>query len=149
MEADSPREKIEAICRSTRSIFEQVLRSALVNRGAAGGELVRGTCLFACLLLKESLERFADCTVDICGGDGQEDGWVFDTAGAKRGHYWTEGVTPGGARFLADITADQFGHEPIVLLWREDSWETYQPGDAARVSSHVKELGEELRLGSG
>ena len=110
--------------------------------------MVRGTCLFGCILLKESLERFGRCTVNIRGGDGAEDGGILDARGKPHGHYWLEGTAPGGEPFLADITADQFGYQPVVILWGDQSWAAYQAGDAATVQEHVQDLARELSLRS-
>lgn len=140
----SSRVLIEEICRTIRSILEQILEADASKAGKAGGALVRGACLHACILLKPALEKFAGSTVEIRGGDGLEDGGVLDTTGRMRGHYWLEGLSISGERFLADITADQFGLAPVVLLWPEDSWERYRAGDEATVATHAAGLLEEL-----
>jgi len=127
-----------------RAIFERVIETSDAKAGKTGGELVRGTCLYACVLLQSSLERFAGCKTQVRGGDGLEDGAVIDPGGRRRGHYWLEGTTESGERFLADITADQFGLPPVTILWAEDSWEEYQAGDDVLVARHVAEVQADL-----
>jgi len=122
-----------------------MMRASKVHERQEGGDLVRGACLFACVLLQQSLEQFAECTVAIRGGDGESDGGLVDAQGVKQGHYWIEGSTATGDRFLADITADQFHFELVVLLWQEDAaWERYQAGGQDVVNAHVTEMWGEL-----
>jgi len=75
---------------------------------------------------------------------GENDGGLVNAQGVKHGHYWIEGSTATGDRFLADITADQFHFEPVVLLWQEDAWERYQAGNQDTVNAHVTEMWDEL-----
>lgn len=131
------REEVRAICQGIREILERVLKTAYTAPGKSGGDLVRGTCLYAAILLKQALERFAKCTVEIKGGGGLGDGGAMSLDGELQGHYWLEGLTSHEERFLADITADQFGHAPVVLLWSEDSWAGYNAGNQAIVGAHV------------
>ncbi|EDT41971.1 hypothetical protein [Burkholderia ambifaria] len=86
-----------------------------------------GTCLQASILLQQSLEGFAACEAVVRGGDGG----ARDSMGAWHGHYWIEGVCEDGYHFAADITADQFGWLPVIVLPLDAARERYQPGDDA------------------
>lgn len=140
----SSREELREICQSIRNVLERVLENTRTNSGKAGGDLVRGTCLYAAILLKQALEKFAGCAVDIKGGDGLGDGGAMGQDGKLHGHYWLEGLTDQQEHFLADITADQFGNPPVILLWPEDSWAGYKAGDQMIVAAHVTETLEDV-----
>ena len=113
---------VDDLCSSIRGIFERVLAVEKIANTA-------GTCLHGSILLQQALDRFADCETVVRGGDGAGDGGALDKTGAWHGHYWVEGLTRDGKPFLADITADQFGWPPIVVLPLEEGRERYQPGD--------------------
>lgn len=124
--------KVWALCVDTRGIFEKVLRSALEIRSRNhGGELVEDTCLYASLLLRTCLNRFAPCEARIHGGCAEDARGLQDRQGNWRGHYWVQGRTTDGLEFLADITADQFGWDPVTLVvepasctrYRSEGWE--------------------------
>lgn len=67
----------------------------------------------------------------VRSGDGAADSGARDVNGVSHGHYWIEGSTSQGHPFVADITADQFGWSPIVVLPLEVSGERYRPGSDA------------------
>lgn len=113
---------IASISANMRRIFESVLVATDV-------EGTSGTCLYASILLQQSLDRFGGCETVVRGGDGLSDGGARDTVGAWHGHYWVEGVTSSGAPFLADITADQFGWPSVVVLPLADARSRYVPGN--------------------
>jgi hypothetical protein len=119
-----------------RRVWEAVLQNALKHQNTAG------SCLYAAMLLSTSLSRFASCTTQVCGGDGQSGG-LRDREGALRGHYWVEGLTTRGHSFVADVTADQFGYASVVVLPLAPARSVYQPGDQATVDEHVES--EQLR----
>ena len=100
---------VEELCSSIRGIFEHVLAVEKIAGTA-------GTCLYGSILLQQALDRFGNCEAVVRGGDGAGDGGAQDKAGAWHGHYWVEGRTKDGKPFLADITADQFGWPPVVVL---------------------------------
>lgn len=142
-------QSVEAICASIRGIFDRVLAAEKIPGTA-------GTCLYGSILLQQALDKFAGCETVVRGGDGMGDGGARDMAGAWHGHYWVEGLDESGQPFLADITADQFGWPPIVVLPLVDARERYQPGDdaacgravdheLARMTGHVREGLEEGR----
>ncbi len=129
---------IEEVCRVTRKALEPGMP---VLDGTPNPE---GTCLYASFLLRRSLEQFADCVAKVCGGDGHGDGGVRGSDGAWHGHYWVEGRTFTGKAFVADITADQFGFEPVVVLPLRQARANYLPGAQDDVDCAVIELDEEL-----
>jgi hypothetical protein len=125
--------KIQEICEGMREIFERIL-------GATSVDQIAGTCLHASILLQQSIDKFCGSESVVRGGDGEDNGGgLMDVSGSLRGHYWVEGVTASGAPFLADITSDQFGWPPIVVLPLETARARYLPGDDAAVGVAVDE----------
>ncbi|ENZ78001.1 MULTISPECIES: hypothetical protein [Ralstonia] len=140
-------QSVEDLSSSIRGIFERVLAVEKIAGTA-------GTCLYGSILLQQALDRFADCETVVRGGDGAGDGGAQDRTGAWHGHYWVEGLTQDGKPFLADITADQFGWPPVVVLPLEEGRERYQPGDdtvcgRAVENELVRMLGSHGELGEG
>jgi len=140
-------QSVEDLSSSIRGIFERVLAVEKIAGTA-------GTCLYGSILLQQALDRFADCETVVRGGDGAGDGGAQDRTGAWHGHYWVEGRTKDGKPFLADITADQFGWPPVVVLPLEEGRERYQPGDdtvcgRAVENELVRMLGSHGELGEG
>jgi hypothetical protein len=82
----------------------------------------------------------------VRGGDGDKDGGLKDAAGNLRGHYWVEGTAANGDTFIADITADQFGYPPVVVLSLEEGRSLYVSGDQAVVDAHVAAEEEQIAL---
>lgn len=74
------------------------------------------------------------------------DGGLIDSSGSVRGHYWVEGATADGSLFLADITSDQFGFAPVILMPLAAARARYTPGDHARIATHVTEERIQLEL---
>lgn len=68
----------------------------------------------------------------------------MDSAGAWRGHYWVEGTTPDGDAFVADVTADQFGHQPVFFERAEVARARYAPGNDETVAEAVRDLAESV-----
>lgn len=130
--------EIESICLDVRRMHDTML-------SASGIDGVSGSCLYASFLLQMCLTKFAGCTAMICGGDGENDGGTLGADGKWYGHYWVEGNTASGEEFIADITADQFGFEPVVLLQLSTGRNRYVPGDAEAARWAVSELENELR----
>lgn len=121
---------ISEFCARQRGILEAVLATSNLHETA-------GTCLYAAIFLVQVLERFAGCEAVVRGGDGEGDGGARDVNGVWRGHYWVEGVSEAGVPFLADVTADQFGWPPIVVLPLAEARERYVPGDDSLCGSAV------------
>lgn len=99
---------IADIVHGSRGVHEMMLRASDVESTA-------GTCLHAAFILRMSLEKFGGCQAVVRGGDGLQDGGARDSDGAWHGHYWVEGGTAYGIAFVADVTGDQFGHEPVYF----------------------------------
>lgn len=99
-------------------VFGKLARRSLepVMPSPEGKVTSAGTCLYASYLLQQLLERFADCVSIVRGGDGHGDGGIRGCDDVWYGHYWVEGRTFIGKMFVADITADQFGFDPVVVL---------------------------------
>lgn len=125
------------IVHSSRAVHEMMLR-------ASGLESTAGTCLHAAFILRMSLQKFGGCQAVVCGGDGLQDGGAMDAVGAWHGHYWVEGVTTDGTAFVADVTGDQFGHEPVYFERVEVARVRYAPGDDETVAAAVRQLAENV-----
>ena len=116
--------------RDVRAIHLQMLEASLSHRET------RGSCLFACILLTETLQQFMPHSTSIIrGGDGKGDGGFQDRAGAWHGHYWVE-VELNAQRYVVDITADQFGEEDIVVLPVSQATR-YAPGNQNETNAGV------------
>lgn len=99
-----------------------------------------GSCMYGAFLLRLSLRQFGNCSeVIIRGGGGGRDGGYRDGAGVVHGHYWVETCTPEG-RFVLDITADQFGADPVLVSPIAAARDRYLPGDQWLVDAHVEEF---------
>ena len=119
---------------SLRKVHERMLEAAISTSST------KGTCMHATVLVATAVERWLPgYTARIRGGDGVADGGIFDSSGRGFGHYWVE-VANGDIRWVADITADQFGFRPIQLSSARDVASTYVPGDQALVDQHVAEF---------
>lgn len=125
--------EITEICTGMRGIFEHVLADSI------GTSETAGSCLYASILLKSSLERFAGASAMIRGGGPPLDGGVLGPDGKLHGHYWLEGRTRAGTAFVADVTADQFGFDKIIVLPLDEARTRYYPGQQARIDQHVAE----------
>jgi hypothetical protein len=122
----------------TRQIHEQMLKSSLGHRNTTG------SCAFAAFLLNESIKKWIpQMRSCVRGGDGAADGGFFDATGKGHGHYWVE-VDDGAERWVADITADQFGEEPICLLRLADAQGRYVPGNKEYVREQMEAFREWL-----
>ncbi|WP_081059860.1 hypothetical protein [Burkholderia stagnalis] len=123
---------IEQICSNMRDVFSRVLDVSNIVSTA-------GTCLYASILLQQSLDQFGRCESVVRGGDGANDGGAQDPQLRWHGHYWVEGVTDRGTAFLADITGDQFGWPAVVVLPLAEARSRYQPGDDDVVGAAVED----------
>ena len=102
-------EKIRELATSVRLIFMAILADC--NSGSS----TRGTCAHATFLTWQCFEKFSSYQCILRGGDGAEDGGYIDASGNRHGHYWLQVDTETGA-YIVDITADQFGGPPVVVL---------------------------------
>lgn len=134
--------EILASYQNTTSIGEIVAMVRRIHvdllRFTVGTTQTKGSCAYAAYLLAATLRQFGDCrSAMVRGGDG-EDGGFTTPDGVCHGHYWVEANTAAGALVL-DITADQFGHEPIVILPLADAAQ-YRPGCQSIVDEHMRTL---------
>lgn len=128
--------------------FCRVIRRALepgLPGFASGAPVTAGACLHASFLLSDSLARFTGCSTAIRGGDGKKDGGALGRDGTWYGHYWVEATRADGQCFVADITADQFGHAPVVVMPLEEAVIRYRPGHQPTVDEAVSALAGEIR----
>lgn len=100
-----------------------------------------GACLHACILLMLLLKKYGHGLPSVRGGS---DGCgARDTTGQWRGHYWTVVRMSSGSEFLVDITADQFGYEPVVVMPLDEASDRYRDGPREDVDAVFKELSAE------
>ncbi|MCC2917687.1 hypothetical protein EKO17_21050 [Enterobacter hormaechei subsp. xiangfangensis] len=114
-----PVDELKAVANVARLIFIAILEDC------QPGVSTEGTCAYSTVLVKMMLESRTGYKVTQKGGDGQGDGGYFDAAGGH-GHYWVEVDTAAGA-YVVDITADQFGADPVVVVPASNP--QYVPGD--------------------
>lgn len=132
-------EQLASMCKTVRRALEPGM-----PLGDSGIPNPTGTCLYASFLLHVSIQNFTTCVATICGGDGLLDGGVLGTDGFWHGHYWVEVELGNGSRFVADITADQFGYHPIVVLSYPDASATYHAGHQPTIDEAVSDLAAEF-----
>lgn len=100
--------QILSIAQNTRKIFEEMLDHSI------GSATTKGTCLYAAFLCAEVIRKFSGFPTRIRGGDGEFKKGI-NIQGSCHGHYWTE-VSVNGCRYIVDITADQFGLPPVLVV---------------------------------
>lgn len=128
---------IETIATSIRYFFLEMLNTTL------GSQSTKDTCIYATHLLKNAFDQFSDYQTIVRGGDGLSDGGYRDENGELHGHYWLELTTPTST-YIVDITADQFGALPIVVLPIEMN-NTYFDGNQQLVEEHMQSLRQDLK----
>jgi hypothetical protein len=126
-----------------RDIFENALRSSL------GGTETNDACLYAAMLLSSALAKFSGARAIVCGGGPPMDGGIYDPSGVCRGHYWVEGISASGQPFIADVSADQFGYDKIVVLTEDAGRHRYTRGNAALIAAHVAQECHALAMEQG
>lgn len=85
------------------------LREALMADFPAGAWAVKGGC-----------SSFHPADPGWTGDGERGRGGMVDAAGAWHDHYWVTGTCIDGPVIL-DLTADQFGHDPIIVTDKGDS----------------------------
>lgn len=125
-----PSDELKIIANHTRQVFLAMLEDSMP------GKDTEGACAYATLLLKSMLFTHTEFTTTPKGGDGQGDGGYFD-ATRGHGHYWLEVDTPAGA-YVVDITADQFGADPVVVVPANNP--QYVPGNQQLVDEQFIEF---------
>lgn len=108
----------------------------------SGRPLSTGSCLHACLIVVMLLKRFGNGKAAVRGGS--DGAGALDTSGKWRGHYWVEARTPSGQTFVVDVTADQFGHESVVVMPLGVSSGRYRKGPQCEVDEAFTELANEF-----
>ena len=134
--------QLTEIIREHATFMRGVLLRAL--KDSIASEDTTNTCAYACVLLSVSLGKFFGLEVQFQGGGGGLDGGFVDLAGVARGHYWLKATAPSGEAWVVDITADQFGGDPVVVLPFSESEERYVPGDQSTVDRGIGELMAEI-----
>lgn len=129
-------EKIRELATSVRHIFMAILADC--NAGSS----TKGCCAHATFLTWQCFEKFSSYQCILRGGDGAEDGGYIDVSGNRHGHYWLQVATETGA-YIVDITADQFGAPPVVVLPLHNN-DQYMPGDQELVDKQFNQLFAEI-----
>lgn len=110
------------------------------SRGAA---VSSGACLHAALVFLLLWRRFGQGAARVRGGAPPAAG-CLNQAGALCGHYWVEVDTPDGEAFVVDLTADQFGYEPVVVMPLALASRSYRPGPQQEVDEALDDLALEF-----
>jgi hypothetical protein len=109
----------------------------------------KGACFYAANLLSELACKFLRLESAVCGGDGAQDGGYFDAQGRGFGHYWAEVVDGQANHWVLDITADQFGDAPVVILLAADARDKYRLGSRALIDAQIHENWTEVFYPAG
>lgn len=119
----------------TRSLFEHLLSQA------TGQTATRGSCLYAAVLLQETLQKFSEFDAFVRGGGpGEREGCGYHDGTCWQGHYWVELQKDGAAVAVVDITADQFGGPKVQVM----PWEFAVYRYCAGAQVHVDEAAAEV-----
>lgn len=129
-------EDIKETANQFRPLLEEhVFR--LFNEKRSHGDM-KGCCSGATgALLKVLREQYPDVPWKFAGGHGNDmphpgeigneylvmtswPGGFHAEDGTWYGHYWVEGTLPDGRSIIVDVTADQFGGDPITLAFADD-----------------------------
>lgn len=132
------KDDLDLLANAARRLLEPGLQVDLVGQPVSDG-----SCLYAALLVVMLMARYGSGRATVRGGGPNQAG-ARDVGGALRGHYWVEVQTPDGGEFVVDVTADQFGFEPVVVLPLKQSRERYLPGPQDEVDAAFTELAEEF-----
>jgi hypothetical protein len=136
---DKPVEEIDELLDLAR-LARRSLEPGL-PRSASSAPNSAGACLHACLVIVVLLKQFGRGVPLIRGGaDGAG---AKDTLGNWCGHYWTVVRMPSGSEFVVDITADQFGYAPVVVMPLHEARESYRDGPQEEVDAAFLELSQE------
>ena len=117
------------IAATIREHFLRILESSIKTKQT------KGSCLYACALLKTAYSQFTDFKVLCRGGDGITSGFRASSR-ELHGHYWLAVKTQTDT-FIVDITADQFGY-PAIIVEEEHSSLAYLSGDQENIDEHFE-----------
>lgn len=129
--------ELNAIAGLARRSIEPGLQS-----DAEGRTISAGACLHASMVVLILLRKFSRAKAVVRGGPERQG--AKDVEGKWRGHYWVETDMPSGERFVVDVTADQFGHEPVVVLPVELAGERYKAGEQGEVDEALMACADEF-----
>lgn len=140
--SEPPPRELEHMLVDLRVVYESALTHSL------GKVQTEGSCMYAAILVQAAVTQWLPgFTAAIRGGDGCGDGGYFDSNGNGRGHYWVE-VDDGQRCWIADITADQFGADTVVLQPLLAVVRIYVAGNPERIAEHVSDTLELIRSDS-
>ena len=124
--------ELETIVHDVRAMYLSMLSHALDTEDTAG------SCLYASVFLSQAINRYTSLAAKVRGGDGEGDGGYVDAQGVSHGHYWVEARGESVEQaWVLDVTADQFGAEPVVMLPLATATARYRPGNQALVDEHA------------
>lgn len=123
------------LLQTTRQMFEQILEQSV------GQRTTEGSCLYASVLLRETLNKWSPFDAIVRGGGPLErEACGFHDGRQWQGHYWVELQRDGVPVAVADITADQFGGPPVQVLPWEYAVLRYRAGAQADVDEAAAEV---------
>lgn len=124
---------------STLEEFRPLLENRIASLfgGKRPGHDTSGCCAGAsAALLKVLRAEYPEAQWKFTGGYGSDQklspdsatyldltmhpGGMLNRSGEWRGHFWIEGTLSSGQRVIVDITADQFGHEKLIVTDTDD-----------------------------
>lgn len=112
------RNEIEAQVIAVRAFLEPLWETWKIERNRdTSAPPSASMCRFTAIFLKPILEENTGRRWKIAGGYEWmgDNGGMIDPHGVWRSHYWlTDGET------IVDITADQFGHHPVIVTDHQD-----------------------------
>lgn len=129
--------ELEEIALLARKILQEALLRCM-NK-----DNTKGACLYGAHLVHTMVSQFTQYGSVVRGGDGRGDGGFY-ISGVGHGHYWVEVRMPSGL-VVIDITADQFGIDPLIVKPAKDV-EFYFNGKQELVDQHYGEF--MLEIGS-
>lgn len=99
-----------------------------------------GSCLHASIMLALAIKQFTGLTAIVRGGGDGTHGMI-GTDCRVHGHYWVEVTAPSHGRILCDITADQFGHAPVLVITESSSlFSLYLAGEQSVIDQAVSSM---------
>jgi hypothetical protein len=126
------------LCMSLRRVFEAMLADAL------GHQRTAGACAYASIMVADALGRFLPVIAYVEGGGGGDGGYA-GARGELFGHYWVRVCSQGSSlSWVVDVTADQFGSPPVLVLPSDEAAARYRPGDQQLCDAGIAELLESI-----
>lgn len=119
------------------SLARRSIEPGLLGNGSDGPKSA-GACLHACLVVVMLVKQFGRGIPVVRGGS--DGAGALDSSGKWCGHYWVEIQMPSSSKFVMDITADQFGYAPIVVMPLNAASLRYCKGPQTEVDEAFAEL---------